>query len=304
MAAGLRVSARSWSSAEMKVGNLQDLELAILSDARHRFFQLRRRASADAKAGFLALGPVVQTQRPRGNQLPACPGLRSVRAEEYVDGSDGVLGVARMAFGRALQPDSSRPRLPLLVGLLLLAHGGVKPPDSDIDDDFVLVGELLLPLALDVHVGTRHPSGVQIQVLLDAVPSVLVKLAAGQRVEGRAGLHGEVGNNEAFVVERQMAVDGLGQDAVAVVEEEHQEEDDAYEDTELEARPHLHLHSQRSGLDREHGDTHDATGHGCGCRVRPGVSCVLGAVCYVLVSTCAVAMVRAPSDFRRQQGQL
>jgi hypothetical protein len=52
-------------------------------------------------------------------------------------------------------------------------------------------------------------------------------------------LDGDVGDDEALVVQGQMAVEGLGQDAVAVVEEEDDEQDGGSEDAELDARADL-----------------------------------------------------------------
>lgn len=71
------------------------------------------------------------------------------------------------------------------------------------------------------------------------MPFVLVELALRQGVDRRAALYGNIGNDETLVVERQVAVDGLWEHAVAAVEEEDEEENDGDQDTELYARPYL-----------------------------------------------------------------
>ena len=61
-----------------------------------------------------------------------------------------------------------------------------------------------------------------------------------------------------------MAMDGLRQDAVAVVEEEYEDEDDGGQKTELDARPNLH-HALACALETGDGRrraAYDSTGHG------------------------------------------
>jgi hypothetical protein len=71
-----------------------------------------------------------------------------------------------------------------------------------------------------VYIGPANPTLVEVKILFYAMPFLLVEHALGQWVDCRACLHGNVGDDEAIVVERQVAVDGLGEDSVAVVEEE------------------------------------------------------------------------------------
>ena len=48
-----------------------------------------------------------------------------------------------------------------------------------------------------------------------------------------------IGDDEAFVVKRKVAVDGLWKHAIMVVEEEDEKKDDKSEETELDARSNL-----------------------------------------------------------------
>ena len=52
-------------------------------------------------------------------------------------------------------------------------------------------------------------------------------------------MYGNVGDDEAVVVEWHMDMDGLREDSVAVVEEEEGCGNEYYEGDELHARPHL-----------------------------------------------------------------
>ena len=79
-------------------------------------------------------------------------------------------------------------------------------------------------LAPDVHIGLRHPTGIQVQILLDAVPFVLIELAGRQRIYTGAGLDGDICDDQTVVVERKVTVDGLGKDTIAIVEEKDQDE--------------------------------------------------------------------------------
>lgn len=58
------------------------------------------------------------------------------------------------------------------------------------------------------------------------MPLFWVELALGNGIERRACLYGEVGDHEASVVEREVVMDGLGEHAVTIIEEEDEEEDD------------------------------------------------------------------------------
>jgi hypothetical protein len=180
------------------------------------------------------------------DELPAHPRLDCIGAEQNVDGGDGLLGVAGVTFRRALYPDTGGARLPLLARLSLFAHSRVELPNAHVDNDLVFIRELFLSLALNVHICSGQVCRVQVEVLLDAMPLLLVELAAGQGIERGACLDGDVGDDEAFIVEWQVAVDRLRQHTVAVVEEEYDEEDEKGKHTELNARPHLRQKSVHS----------------------------------------------------------
>jgi len=75
---------------------------------------------------------------------------------------------------RALDPEASWARLPLLRRLGLLSHRGIKLACTNVDNDLVLCLELLFPLALDVDVSFGDPAGAEVQVLLYAMPFLLV----------------------------------------------------------------------------------------------------------------------------------
>lgn len=90
-----------------------------------------------------------------------------------------------------------------------------------------------------MYVCLRHPSRTEVQVFVDAMPYLLVELAAGDWVDRRAGFDSDVGNDEAFMVEWGVVVDRLGKHTVTVIEEEHEEEHDEDENTKLEACPYL-----------------------------------------------------------------
>lgn len=149
-----------------------------------------------------------------------------------------------MTLGRPLEPDASRARFPLLRSLGLFIHSRVQLARAHINNDLVLISELLLLLALDVDIGPGDPAGAEIQVLFDAVPQVLVELAAGNGIQGGTCLNGDIGDDETFVVEGEVAVDGLGEDAVAVIEEEYKEEDNESQQPKLDARTDLQKGSE------------------------------------------------------------
>lgn len=71
------------------------------------------------------------------------------------------------------------------------------------------------------------------------MPFVLIEPTLRYGVERGAPLDGDIGDGQTLVVQREMAVDGLGEDAVAVVEEEYKEQDDGCEEAELDARANL-----------------------------------------------------------------
>lgn len=152
-----------------------------------------------------------------------------------------------MTLERPLDPDTCGTRLPFLRSLRLLSYGGVQPPGADIDDDFVFCLQLLFAFALDVHICLGHPAAAEIEVLLNTVPFLLVEHTFGERVEGRTGLHGDVGDYEALVMERQVVVDSLGEDAVAAIEEEDKQRGNSDEGDELNARPDLHVSGAGAG---------------------------------------------------------
>jgi len=109
-----------------------------------------------------------------------------------------------------LEPDTAWSRLPPLSSLCLFACCGIEFTDAHVDDDLVFGSKLLLALALDVDVGFGDPALAQKEVLFHTVPFLLIEHAFGERVERRACLHGEVGDDEAFVVQRQVVVHRLG----------------------------------------------------------------------------------------------
>jgi hypothetical protein len=209
----------------MKIGHLQDLELSVLTYPGHWFLDLDRRTSSDAHPRLLALRSTVQQQRARFDQFPTRTRLGCVCTEKDVDRSHGLFRIAGMTLRRPFDPDSCGTRLPLLARLRLLAHGGIQFTNSHINYDLVRVRELLLALALHVDKGLG-PSLVKVEVLLDAVPLFGVELAGRQRIKRGACLDSNIGDDEAFVVERQVAVDGMREHAIAVVQEEYEQEDD------------------------------------------------------------------------------
>lgn len=52
------------------------------------------------------------------------------------------------------------------------------------------------------------------------MPLLLVEHTFGQRVEARTCRYGDIGDDETLVVQGKVAVNGLGQDAVLVIDEE------------------------------------------------------------------------------------
>jgi hypothetical protein len=207
---GLSISAHAQTSTEMKIGNLHNLELAVLPDLGHGLLVLRRGASPYADAGVFAVLARVEVQGSVLDEFPARARFYCVCAKQHIDGRDCPLRIARVTLQRALDPDARGPGLPLLGGLRLFARRRVELADAHIHDDSIVGAELLLALALDVDVCLVDPAAAEVEVLLDAVPLLLVEHAFRERVERRACLHGEVGDDEAFAVQRQVVVHGLG----------------------------------------------------------------------------------------------
>lgn len=95
---GFRISALAQPGAEMQIGYLHDLELAILPDLGHRLLDLVWCASTYAQAWVLAVLSCVQMQCTILDQLPSGAWLHCVRPKEYVDSSHGLLRVARVTL--------------------------------------------------------------------------------------------------------------------------------------------------------------------------------------------------------------
>jgi hypothetical protein len=53
------------------------------------------------------------------------------------------------------------------------------------------------------------------------MPFLLIKHAFRERIQARAGLYGDVGDDEALVVQGEVAVDRLRENAVSTVNEEN-----------------------------------------------------------------------------------
>jgi hypothetical protein len=223
----------------VQIRQLHDLELAVLSDSRYGLLVRLRLSPSNAHTRLLAVAASVQVQRSVRHQFPARTWFDGIGAKQNIHSCDALLRVARMPPCRPLDPQAGGSRLPLLARLGFVRHTGVQLSRPDVHNDRVLVRELLLLLAPNVHVCLGDPSGAQVQVFLHTVPFVLVELALGERVEGGARLHGDVGDDEAGVVQREVLVHGLRQDAVPAVEEEDEEEDGEDEQAELHAGAHL-----------------------------------------------------------------
>jgi hypothetical protein len=71
------------------------------------------------------------------------------------------------------------------------------------------------------------------------MPLLLVEHTFGEWVDCRTCLHGDIGDNEAVVVQWHVTVDRLREDAVAIIEEEYGDGDDDGKGDELYARPYL-----------------------------------------------------------------
>ena len=238
---GLFVPAFTEARTKMQIRYLHNLELTVFADLGHRLLELDGATSPYGKARIWTVATRIQMQSTVLDQSPARSRIYSVRAKQYVDGCYGLFRVARMALQRSLDPHACRPRLPLLRGLCLVSNRWVEFSRANIDNDLVFSVKLLFPLALDVHVCLVKPSLAEEEIFLYAVPLLLVKHALGQRVDISACLHRDIGDDEAIMVEWQVAVDRLGKDSVAVVEEEDGNGEDNGKGDELNARANLRM---------------------------------------------------------------
>ena len=57
------------------------------------------------------------------------------------------------------------------------------------------------------------------------VPFFWVQLATSKRIECGACLDRDVGDDQAFVMKREVVMDGLRQDSISIVEEEDDQQD-------------------------------------------------------------------------------
>jgi len=121
------------------------------------------------------------------------------------------------------------------------------------------------------------------------VPLVLVEIATRKWVEYGAGLYCDIGDDETLMVERQVAVDGLGEDTVTVVEKEYQKEDKEREETELDARPDLECKLAFVADTHEQRKAHDSTGHG----VHGGLRAVLDRRAFIHAPTTSKRSISA-----------
>lgn len=71
------------------------------------------------------------------------------------------------------------------------------------------------------------------------MPLRLVQEALGDGVQRRARLYGDIGDDQTLVVEREVVVNSLRQDAISTVEEQYEEKDGEGEQAELDRRPNL-----------------------------------------------------------------
>lgn len=76
-----------------------------------------------------------------------------------------------------------------------------------------------------MQICTRGPRLLKIDVLVYPLPYLWVQRAATQRVERGACLDCEIDEDESGMMYWEAVVDGIGEDFVAVVEEENKEED-------------------------------------------------------------------------------
>lgn len=229
----------SQACVQVEIGQLHDLELAVIPDPRR--WLLRRLLVGPASDGDVGRWYVsVRVEHKRGPPDPPTGAhFVGVVSEEHVDGGDGILGVARVRPGGAQDPETGGPPFPSRVVLFLGTVGGVYGADLDVDDDLVVRRELLLLLPLDVDVCAGRPGVAQVQVLVDAVPDVGAELARGEYVDLVTCLDGDVGDNEAVVVLGHVLVDGIGQESKVAVEEEDDQEGEEGGGGELGDGAHL-----------------------------------------------------------------
>jgi hypothetical protein len=219
---GLRIPALPQARAQVQIRNLQYLEPAVLPNPRHRLLDPMRLSPPNAQMHLGHLVRRIQQQR-RLLHLPPGSRLHRIRAEEHVSRRDGPVGIAILPAGTPLQPYASGPRFPLLMRFALVAGGRVEPTNPDVHDHPVIGRELFLLLPADVDVCSRQPPGVEVELLVDAVPFFRVELAAGEWV--CAGKCCDVGYDETWVMGWEVVVDRGGEDAVAVVEDKDEGED-------------------------------------------------------------------------------
>lgn len=243
------ISTHPQSRAQMQIRHLHDSEFAILADPRNRLVVFTRRPSPDAQPGLLLLARRVQKERGILD-LPLLPRLDGIRPKENIDRGDGVVGVAGPTLIGSLEPDAGRPRLPSFLAFTLGGSHGILSGHADIQDDLILWEkfDLLLPLHVDEGVG--DPSTVQVEVFLDAMPELGVELATREEGERGAGGHGDVGDDQTGVMEGQVVMDRLRQNAETIVEDEDEEDGDDDEHRQLRAGANLEGDSGKRGSDQ------------------------------------------------------
>lgn len=146
----LRVATDAGSSSQMKIGHLENLELAVAVDMESRFLDLMGGTPPDCQISTLIFAADVwKNERLRGT-LPTWASFYRIGSKEDIDRCDRSVFVGISMFGGALQPDACLPRLPALGALVLFRGDRVKAADPHIEDDAIGLLELRLALALDV----------------------------------------------------------------------------------------------------------------------------------------------------------
>ena len=105
---------------------------------------------------------------------------------------------------------------------------------------------------------------MEVKILFDTVPFLRVEAAGGERVCGGAERDGDVGDDAAGMMRGQVRVQGVGQDAVARVGEEDEDEDEGDEGAHLGQRSGLAVFRVSIILQRGLGkviNTHDPSRH-------------------------------------------
>ena len=151
----------------MQIRQLHDLELAILPYPRHRRLHFLRLPSPDTNASFRCVFRVVQQQSLIADRPPRTR-IHGVGAEEHVHGRDHVLALAVSAPSTPLDPHTRRPFLPLALPAAIPSR--VQPPHLHIHNHSILRLQVLLPLALYVHIALGDPAGLEEEILLYPVP--------------------------------------------------------------------------------------------------------------------------------------